>query len=193
MTRLEYNGLLWEQAPDGTIQWWNAQQQQWWRWGNDAPPDFPSPPPQFLQPSGYTDTASRNDPLGFVAVAGGVLMVLGSFLPWATVDGVLGNQSVSGMEGDGVITVVLGLVAAALGVVAVIRGGGIGKGIGILLVAALAGLILAIDWAQIEDLAADSIFEDVISFNTGIGMYTIAVAVIVALAGGILTLSRRRT
>ncbi|MGH2778525.1 MAG: hypothetical protein ACRDJB_07730 [Actinomycetota bacterium] len=126
------------------------------------------------------------------AVAGGVLMVLGSFLPWATVDGVLGNQSVSGMEGDGVITLVLGLAAAALGVVAVIRGGGIGKGIGILLVAALAGIILAIDWTQIENLASDSIFEDVISFNTGIGMYTIAVAVALALVGGILTLSRRR-
>jgi len=193
MTRLEHNGLLWERAPDGTIQWWNAQQQQWWRWGNDAPPDFPSPPPQMLQPTGQFATASRTDPLGFVAVAGGVLMVLGSFLPWATVDGVLGNQSVSGMEGDGVITLVLGLVAAALGVVAVIRGGGIGKGIGILLVAALAGIILAIDWTQIEDLAGDSIFEDVISFNTGIGMYTIAVAVALALVGGILTLARRRT
>jgi len=51
-------------------------------------------------------------PVGvFMMVGGGLLVILGSFLPWVR----LGPISVSGMQSDGRITVVFGLLIVILG------------------------------------------------------------------------------
>ena len=55
---------------------------------------------------------------GILALVGGALMVLGSVLPWAQVTSVFGSVSLNGTEGDGKVTLVLGLVVAVLGLVA---------------------------------------------------------------------------
>lgn len=64
-------------------------------------------------------------------VAGGILMALGSFLPWATA----GIFSVAGTSGDGVITLIVGVLVAIIGFakrqgaipgLLVIGGGGLG-------------------------------------------------------------------
>jgi hypothetical protein len=53
---------------------------------------------------------------GIIAIAGGLLLVLGAFLPWVTVRAaLLGSLSVSGMEGDGIFFLIGGLLVAALG------------------------------------------------------------------------------
>ncbi|MFC3739562.1 hypothetical protein [Paractinoplanes deccanensis] len=53
--------------------------------------------------------------VGWVALAAGLVAVLGSFLPWAKISApILGSISASGTDGsDGWITLVLGLVLAA--------------------------------------------------------------------------------
>ena len=50
----------------------------------------------------------------FMMVGGGFLVILGSFMPWVS----LGPISVSGMQGDGRITVVIGLLVVILGLAA---------------------------------------------------------------------------
>ena len=47
---------------------------------------------------------------------GGGLVLLGSFLPWASVATVFGTVSLNGIEGDGKITVVLGVVLVLIAV-----------------------------------------------------------------------------
>lgn len=45
----------------------------------------------------------------WVALGGAGAVVLGSLMPWATVDATLGGRDVAGTEGDGVLTLILGL------------------------------------------------------------------------------------
>ena len=67
--------------------------------------------------------ASRSMPIGPVlAIVGGALLAIGSFLTWATVSGAGTEVSAKGMDGsDGVVTLVAGLVALACGVIAMRR------------------------------------------------------------------------
>lgn len=52
----------------------------------------------------------------FAAIAGG-LIILGSFLPWATVQSGFGSFSRSGMDGgDGIFTVALGILTLVIGI-----------------------------------------------------------------------------
>lgn len=62
------------------------------------------------------DLDSIRDNLGIggsIVLIGSVLTVVGAFLPWATFDTFAGSASVSGMDGDGVLTLIGGLVAGA--------------------------------------------------------------------------------
>lgn len=49
-----------------------------------------------------------------IGVIGGVVVVIGSFLPWANAHTVFGTISVAGMEGDGKITALGGVLVAGL-------------------------------------------------------------------------------
>lgn len=45
----------------------------------------------------------------WIALGGAGAVVLGSLMPWVNVDGTLGGGDVAGTEGDGVLTLILGL------------------------------------------------------------------------------------
>lgn len=61
-------------------------------------------------------------PVGAViALVGGGAIVLGSFLPWATGVSEVGALVVNGMQGDGGITLALGLVAGLIALLAVAK------------------------------------------------------------------------
>jgi hypothetical protein len=60
-------------------------------------------------------SVNRTGPI--VALIGGALVLVGSFLPWATVASGFGSASLSGTEGDGKITLVVGLLAALVAVI----------------------------------------------------------------------------
>jgi hypothetical protein len=57
-------------------------------------------------------------PIGAIlAIAGGALLVVGSFLPWAEVSGGGTSVTANGVDGsDGYVTVVAGLVALGAGI-----------------------------------------------------------------------------
>ena len=50
-------------------------------------------------------------PAHILAAVSSVMVIFAALLPWATVDSAIGEIGVSGTDGDGVITLVLGLGA----------------------------------------------------------------------------------
>lgn len=83
------------------------------------------------------------------AVVAGLLIMLGSVLPWATAHTFFGSLSVAGTDGDGKITLGLGLVIAALGVIYLT--GNISRKVamwGVAIIGAAAGLAAGYDLLQ---------------------------------------------
>ncbi len=173
-------------------------------------PGAPPPPPGYAQP-GYTQPGSMigYTPVGAMPgqkpprpavtvgsallVVGGVLLILGSFLNWFTIDG----QKFTGFSGDegdtkdGPVFVFLGVVALGFGVAQLMA-----KKI-------LAVAILAVVFASFALLAALADIGDVgdvidladafgVEASRGPGLWIILVGSAIALAGGITTLAKRR-
>jgi hypothetical protein len=62
---------------------------------------------------GVGGAAQRRMLGGMIAIAGGLLLVLGAFLPWVKVTAALvGSLAVSGIEGDGIFFLVGGVLIA---------------------------------------------------------------------------------
>ena len=142
------------------------------------PPVPPVPPPPAsgaASLSGRT-ALSRNQILTLVA---GAVVVIGSFLPWAKV---LGFISVSGTDGDGKITLVLGALATA-GIFVRKRSTQVGVAVLFLLTLAVGVYDLANITSKIQ-AAEDEIFEGGVA--VGIGLYLVIVGGLVGLIGAIL-------
>lgn len=119
-----------------------------------------------------------------IAIAAGVLIVVGSIGPWVVADlGILGSISKAGTDGDGVFTLILGITTAVLAglslkfkpkVLAVIA----------TITAALAALIVIVDFSRAASLlaSASALTKDAISF--GWGIYLTLFASLAAVAGG---------
>jgi len=170
--------------------------------------------------------------LGLIA---GVLLVIGSFLTWvvgsvdasrleSNIAGAMGvdptmmagtaggnaSYSVSGVQdgGDGVITLVLGLVVVVLAVVVFSRAGR-ARAVGTIML--LAGLISSAtalyDLSRVADVKDEaitaaasgmealgldrSVFDGVFKMSAGIGLYLCALGGVLAVIAGILVLARK--
>lgn len=78
-------------------------------------------------------------------IAAAAIVVLGSFLPWATVDTFFGSFTANGLDGDGRVTLVLGLAAGVLV--------GLWKRPTVIVGAVLSGLAVLIAVVDLVDLA----------------------------------------
>jgi hypothetical protein len=148
----------------------------------------PQPPPPPPAPSGLM----RNPvvPGATMALLGGVLIVLGSFLPWLTATAPLvGTISRNGMEGgDGIITLVLGVVTILIGVTqltatnlpTLVQRSTIVTG-------AITGIVAIINYLnvqrRIEDVREES---ELIAASVGAGIWTLIVGAVLAIVGGVL-------
>lgn len=73
------------------------------------PQSIPHSPADVIEP--------RTKAAALFVVLGGAVVILGSFLPWATVTTVFGTIGRTGMEGgDGVLTLLLGLSIVGCGI-----------------------------------------------------------------------------
>ena len=113
-----------EQGPG----WWLASDGKWY-----PPQGFPQMPVyQAVTP------AAERPPATWPVLGGAGLLVLGSFLPWVSI----GRISAYGIEGDGIFTLVGGLILAVFGIVVLAdRGSSRAMGIASGIVAVLAGLL----------------------------------------------------
>ncbi len=116
--------------------------------------------------------------LGYVAAVAGVGAVIGSLLPWATAQTGLGSFSVAGTDGDGLITLVVGLAVALLAFP-------VDRFRGRRLMALLAALGLAamavMEVVNVTDRVASS-STDNLRASVGIGLWLTAAAGVVAVA-----------
>jgi hypothetical protein len=159
----------------------SSQEPQAWQ----PTPQAPSPPPA---PSGLM----RNPvvPGATMTLIGGVLIVLGSFLPWLTATAPLvGTISRNGMEGgDGVITLILGVVTILIGVTqltatnlpTLLQRSPIVTG-------AITGIVAVSNYLnvqqRIEDVREES---ELIAASVGAGIWTLVVGAVLAVVGGVL-------
>jgi len=131
----------------------------------------------------------------YLIIGGCVLAIIGSCLPWVTVT-VMGETRVtSGLDGDGVITLILAIGALVL---AVLKGVGNPKVMTIIgaSLAGLAAMIGVYDLINIKDKTSElsgligDQGNDIFGFSIGIGLYLVIVGSIVALVGFILRLQK---
>lgn len=128
---------------------------------------------------------------GSLAIVAGVLVALGSFLPWITLRApFVGQISRSGLEGgDGIFTLVLGLGLAALGVARITSDTERTIQRWALLLGAIVGGIGGLNFADAQARAADVAreAEGAAIGAVGMGLWVILVGAVFALLAGLIT------
>jgi hypothetical protein len=158
---------------------------------------------------------ARGAPIGpILAIVGGALLAIGSFLPWAEVSGNGVSSSASGIDGsDGFVTVVAGAVAIVTGIVAMRAGrrllailavvaGLVGGGLGVY--DALTAEDSVLDTAaeeiapqfgvtpeQVRTLLDEAIAGGELSVSISIGLYVVIAGGALALVGGAIQMMGR--
>ena len=154
-------------------------------WQPPTQPQPPAPPP----PSGLM----RNPivPAATLTGLGGLLIVLGSFLPWLTATApFVGTISTNGVQGgDGIITLILGVVTILIGVTQLtatnmsgfLQRSSIVTGI-------ITAIVAVVDYnsvqERIEEVKGQS---ELVVGTVGTGIWTLFVGAALAITGGLLT------
>jgi hypothetical protein len=153
--------------------------------------------PQAWQPTAQPPPPARSGlmrnpvvPGATMTLLGGVLIVLGSFLPWLTATAPLvGTISRNGMEGgDGIITLILGVVTILIGVTqltatnlpTLLQRSPIVTGAVTAIVAVMNYLNVQ---QRIEDVREES---ELIAASVGAGIWTLVVGAVLAIVGVVL-------
>lgn len=113
----------------------------------------------------------------------GLAVVVGSIMPWASIATAFGTVSVAGTEGDGKITLALGVVLLILAAVQ-INSGSAGLRLFGAIVGAGAGVVAVIDIANVSSKigAVSSVFARA---SVGSGLYVVLVGAAVAVIGAV--------
>jgi hypothetical protein len=159
----------------------SSQEPQAWQPTPQPPPPPPAPPGLMRNPI---------VPGATMTLLGGVLIVLGSFLPWLTATvPLIGTISRNGMEGgDGIITLILGVVTILIGVTqltatnlpTLLQRSPIVTG-------AITAIVAVINYLnvqqRIEGVRQES---ELIAASVGAGIWTLVVGAVLAIVGGVL-------
>lgn len=160
---------------------------------------------------GETGTTRQRSVGAVLAIGGGAMLALGSFLAWAEVSGGGTSVSAQGIDGsDGYITLGAGIVALLLGIV-LLREAKRALAIFAVVAGLLGGGVAVYDALTAEDSVLDSAAEELaptigaspeevrglldeaveagqLSISLSIGIYGVIVGGVLALVGGILSL-----
>ena len=117
----------------------------------------------------------------FIALAGGIAIIAGSLMPWATVNAGLFSVSKTGTDGDGIITLIIGVLIVLAALIASEAPGARGSTIaGILCL--IAGVVAVIDIADVSRLAGE-FSNPIASISIGTGLYVVGVGAVIGLVG----------
>jgi hypothetical protein len=120
-------------------------------------------------------------------VAGAATVVVGSFLPWAKVNLGALSVSINGTEGDGVLTLILGALFGAFGIVALKRQR---HTLAVVMGLIGSGLALAIGIYDIADI--NNVADDLegggefLRVSTGFGLYLVIAGAVAGVAGSLI-------
>jgi hypothetical protein len=138
---------------------------------------------------------------GRVILAGAALIFFGSFLPWAAVRGMFSEQSINGMQADGIITLAGSILIAAAGVGLMVKSQLITRLLGLVLALGIGMIVfinifnsslLGLRRAAIERALSGQSSSLVSVESTGAGLYLVLAGVLVVLVGTGLQLVPRR-
>jgi hypothetical protein len=118
-------------------------------------------------------------PLGLVGILGCAAGVVGSFMAWITVTSGFGSASVSGTDGDGKITAVVGILAGLLALVGLSKGSR-GNVITAALLAVGGAAMSAYEWQNVSSKIDDADFNEFARASVGTGIWVMLAGLIVA-------------
>lgn len=142
-----------------------------------------------LPPPPSPQSAAVPGPERWLVAAGIAAVIIGALLPWVTITAVfIGTVSLAGTEGDGVLTLILGIVAAAVGFQIVFLGRPMSRtiGIAIAILALIIGGIAGYDMVNIQSAIGDISTEGLAKANIGIGLWITGLGALTLLAAGAL-------
>ncbi len=122
-------------------------------------------------------TSSRST---MIVLIGALVVVIGSFLAWASVsvEG-FGSESVGGMDGDGTITLIVGLAAAAFALFLKGRA----RMIGVIVAGAIIVLVSIIDIVDVGRAAGELGGLPGVDVSVGFGLWLVLIGGIAAVVG----------
>jgi len=131
--------------------------------------------------------ALRN-PLGAILMlAGGALTIVGSFLPWAKASVLSVSVTANGMDGDGELTLILGIALAVFGAISLTR---TLRPLAIL--AIIAGVLIAAIGLYDASTVKDDIPTDAIAggleVTVELGLWLVIAAGVIGIIGGVIAL-----
>jgi hypothetical protein len=167
-----------------------------------APQPYPYPPQQ--QPYGYGYGYGPYGPygpppprppriaaqsVGWVLLGSAVVLVVASFMTWASVFGI----AIKGTDGngDGNATLVFGIVIGAMAIVICCRQGRLWTSIVACVFASLATVVGLVDLVNVSNVASNAGL-DPSTVDVGAGLWLSALAALLALAASIVGIARRQ-
>jgi Protein of unknown function (DUF2510) len=151
------------------------------------PPSMQAPPPVASPPRQATTVEPRSTGVKIVVFVGVGVLALGSLLPWVKASAGGFTVTKNGIDGDGVLTLILaGLAALLFGVIKPRNVAAIVT----LILGGLAGAIAVYDIADISQKAHDLSTTSVdVSATVGVGLILAALASVVIVVGAIMGIS----
>jgi hypothetical protein len=154
-----------------------------------APPVPSSYPPAITPPPVPRGSSVTRQRAGTLVTIGGVLVVIGVFLPWVTASGPGVSASLNGIKIGTFGTLILGAFAIARGL-SMIRPSSFGFSLGTPLIGGiLIAILMALRWGHLQDevKAAEAVG---LSASMGIGVWSVVAGTALILIGGLLAQRR---
>lgn len=172
-------------------------------WQQPAPSQPLGQPP--VAPAGAAVASSADAPSGIIAILGGIALVVGSFLAWATAAGTLTSGNVNGLSGsNGWGTLICGLAVAsgAALLLAGLRAWWVGAGMTVAALVAIGLVIFSITDigstsddlpGVLRDAGVDEATAAGAKLDLDIGIWIVAAGAAISLIAGIVALVRRQS
>lgn len=156
------------------------------------PPQEPQrsaqPPPQYAPPAAAGRAgADRGGLFAILTAVGGLLVGVGSFLPWATISSAFtGDLTVSGTAADGKITLVIGIAILLVAALRMLRPStpALVQRLSILF-GAVVVVVGIMDVINVSTVSTEVGGQSIASVSVGFGLYVVIVGGLLAVVGGL--------
>ena len=126
---------------------------------------------------------------GVLVIVMGLVIVIGSILPWATAQTVFGSISKNGTEGDGKITLATGIIILLCGI-AILVSEKYSGWVGLAVIASSASMVVAIIDLVDVSRKLSGISNQYVTASAGIGLYIVLVGGMIGIVSALVSAVR---